>query len=163
MKLRHKIGRLTFRRYVSKDFESRIRWALNLKPGDLVNDCTGFNRYLIETEVEKLHRRDHWFVYDVLFEVSDEKGNEEIAGNCSLKHCGVGPPLDRDILEQEVLKFLEFWLADPKGAKQWFGGLDNPERKEELELLLKKRDLLKAGKHITDKFGVRLPEFRKGI
>lgn len=163
MKMYGHIGRLTALKHVSKKDYPRIRWALKLKPGELVNDCTGFNRFVIEANPElNFFKHDGWYIYDVDFEVSDDKDAKE-GGSCSLIHCGVQSALSREACEKHHLDFLNYWMVDSKAGAAYWGGFDNPEFKDQIDCCRKKWELLKNGGHISDEQGVRLPEFRQGL
>lgn len=154
------VGRLTVWRGLRKRFIRNIKWALKVNPGDLINDCTGLNRYVISSEPQKqTFRHGGWIIYNVDFEVSDDKDAKQ-GGYCSLLNCGVGPALDRDVCEKEILIFMNHWMTDPKAGAHWFGGFDNPKYKDLIEICFRKWEALKKGEHICDERGILLPEFR---
>lgn len=149
MKLYKHYSRLAFVRLVSKRLQKRILWALSLKPGDLVNGCSGFNHRVAEVKPEIWQTGKGWYISNVDFVMQD-------GACCSLLHCGVSTPLSRDEIENEHLKFLNYYLTNPKGAAQWYGGLDNPKYKDEIDKLIRTWEILKNGEHICDEYGVKL-------
>lgn len=123
----------------------------DLKEGDLVNDCTGFNGSIIEIEPYYHPVGRAMVMVDVDLTTSNT--------GCSLIHCGVCHPLSREEIEKQTLSFLENWTFGEPG-KKWYGDLDAPENREQITQARKKLDILKSGGHITDEQGVLLPEFK---
>ena len=147
MKLYKRVTRLAYLKIVPKKHQERIKWALSLKLGDLINDCSGFNRHVKTITPDRWKTGQGWFIQDIDFLTLE-------GGCCSLLHCGVTGPKTREYIEKNYLEFLNCWLVSEKGAKQWYGGLDNSKYKEEIDKLMRTWEDLKAGKHICDEFGV---------
>lgn len=146
MKLYKHVSRFHFRKHVCGYREKRIRWALSLKPGDLVNDCTGFNRVVASTRPEIVNYHNGWFICDVDITLAP------YGAVCPMFSCGVVPPRHRNILEEEWLSDVEYWV---------FGeGADSISNDEQKNQLRKRVDILKSGGHILDERGVLLPEFK---
>lgn len=157
MKTYKNVSRFYVLRRVGKYRMKRIKWAMSLKPGDLINDCSGFNVIIREIDPDVRTFHNGWFIQNVDFTV------EPYGGGCSLMHCGVEPPKPRELLEKEYLVDMEDYLnsSGPGSASYWYGGLDNPKYKKEIENLRNRLDTLKNGGHILDERGILLPEFRK--
>jgi hypothetical protein len=117
----------------------------------LINDCTGFNGVVLNIEP------DYYPVNrgNVMFDVSLTTENT----GCSLTHCGIEPPLPRDEIEKNHIHFMENWFFGD-GGKMWYGGLDNPKHKAEIEFTKHKYHVLKNGGHIADSDGKLLSEFK---
>lgn len=152
MKLYRKFSRFEVRRHVPRWLEKKLRWALTLKPGDLINDCSGFNHPLVEIEpLIRVNGRGGWYIFDVDF-------TTEGGGGCSLRHCGVEPAKTREACEKRHLEFLNHWLAPGGPGEQFHGGWENPKheeyQKEAIKSLFFRWEVLKAGQHISDERGV---------
>lgn len=152
MKLYHRFSRFKFRRICPKRRDERIRWALRLQSGDLVNDCTGFNRVVREVEPECLRSTRGWAIYDALFTL------EPHGGSCSLIHCGVEPALSREHLETEWVARYDA-EAHRRWALQWYGDETSADYKTEADLIQRRLDAVKGGGHFLDERGIRLPGF----
>ncbi len=162
MKIYHHVGRLTVRRHLRRKQFHWIEWALKLKPGALINDCTGFNTYVLNIDPDKFYfKNGGWYIHNVTFETSTLGPSREQDGSCVLFGCGPGPALSREICEKSYLEFLNEWLTvkGPGGADHYYGGLDNPEYKKVIERAFQKWDILKKGGHISDEDGVILSEY----
>lgn len=160
-KLYYKVSKKYFKTYVDNKLEKRIRWALNLRPGEIVNDCTGFNRYVIDS-IAVCHKHDRgWIIYDVDIEVSDDFPAKNFVGSCSLKHCGVESPLSRKDIEKRHLDWLELWLTSKDGARRYYKGCK--DRKQKIERLTQKINLLKSGKHVCNAKGIQYKRWRDGL
>lgn len=146
MKLYKHYHRLKWRKFLPKRQERFLRWALTLKPGDIINDCSGFNRVIREVYPAHLfNRRDGWAIYDVDFTT------EPHGGGCSLFHCGVQPQQSRDELEKYYLSWIEKQKEDLL-KKGWIN-------KEGMVLIDKRIQIIKSGGHILDENGILLPEY----
>lgn len=157
MKIYKHISRFKVRRHVHKYAEKRIRWAMNLQPGDLINDCTGFN-VVIRNVTGLIHRVNRgWFIYDVDFDI------EPFGGSCSLMHCGVEAPLPRDAIEKYHLEWTaEYMKGDGPGTMSyWFGGRDTEDFKKSEKRYLSMLEAVQGGGHFLDDRGVLLPEFHR--
>ena len=103
LKLYKRVNRLMFLRRVPKPAQKRIRWALGLKPGDLINDCSGFNVIIREIDAVIVGTKRGGYIYDVDFTT------EPFGGGCSLMNCGVEPPLAPEKIEQRLRAFYAEW------------------------------------------------------
>jgi hypothetical protein len=103
MKLYKRTSRLRFLRHVPRAIHDRLRWALKLKPGDLINDCSMFNVVIREVQPCIVYTKRGWYIYDVDFTT------EPFGGGCSLMHCGVEPPLSPEKIEQRLRSFYDNW------------------------------------------------------
>ena len=141
MKFYKGISRYKFNQTIDRSFKKHILWALSLQPGDLINDCTTYNR-----EVVSVHP-DFWFfkknnngycIYDVIIDMTG-------GGSCSLRHCGVEKGLSREVIEtrrvQDIARYLEqlTYLSVKDRA-----------------LLEKELDYLRKGGHTCDERGIYL-------
>jgi len=139
-------ARLAYLKTHSSYYRDGFLWALSLKPGDLINNCTGANVIIKEIHPEYTSFRKHgyydtshgWYMYDILF-VS------HLGGHCSLMNCGVEPPKSREEIEADTL----LYLKDIQ-TLQWYGGT-LPESTQE------RITILEAGGHICDERGVSYP------
>lgn len=149
MKLYHRFPRLRYLRYANKRRQEKIRWALTLKPGDLINDCSGFNVVIHEVEPDywRSPRRRGWAITNVYFTLDPH-------GSCSLLHCGVEPARPRDELEAEFLaNYGHPTYVDQ--LRQWYG--DHwPDFNEHTAKLSRQLETLRAGGHILDERGILL-------
>jgi hypothetical protein len=158
MKLYHHFSRFQFLRSRPKEHFPRIRWALTLKPGDLINDCSGFNRIVREIYPEKqFNKHGGWAIYDVNF-ITEPHG-----GGCSLVSCGVTKPISREELER--VWFInhdptrEFWPHRLKQMATWYGSLEHEDAKVEIAKIRTKLSVLSSGGHFLDPRGILLPEY----
>lgn len=99
MKLYHRVSRHYYLKCCNKRFQRGLRWALSLKPGNLINDCSGFNVVIKTIEPVIYSHNKGWYVYDVRFTT------EPIGGSCSLRHCGVDVPLSAEQITKETIEF----------------------------------------------------------
>ncbi len=151
-KLYHHVNRFVVRRHVSTKAAQAIKWALTLNPGDLINDCTGYNVVVRDVEPEIVQTGRGWYIYDVLF------STEPFGGNCSLRNCGVVPPMSREQIEKEHLSYMEWYINSGKLAK-WHKN-DEAGYQKSYQTMMAKIELLKSGGHICDERGIILEEFR---
>jgi hypothetical protein len=136
---------------VNRRRETNLKWALSLKPGDIINDCTAFNVRIISIDPD-IRRTGHgWYIMNVDFQVSP------FGGFCSLNHCGIEPELPRDKIEHDWLEYTEQDISSGRLAR-WFGN-DQKKLEEEMIFLSKRIDALKSGKHITNDHGMILKEY----
>jgi len=148
MRLYSRGARLAFLKRKSKKDIEALNWALGLKPGDLINDCSGANVVIREINMETnsfgrgYYDTSHgWYAYDVEF--VDHKG-----GSCSLMHCGLEDPKSREEVEAGLLEWYQSeWMTDPTDTK------------ESLTKNQKRIAHLKSGGHVCDERGVILPEW----
>lgn len=136
MKLYKRFNRLAYLRMVPKPFQKRILWALSLKPGDLVNDCSMFNVAVRKVEPDIWLSKRGWFIHDVEFCV------EPFGGFCSLLQCGVEPALSAEQVEQKLRHFYSEYEAH--------GGWETKTEKDPVWMRLSK------GLPICDDRGVKL-------
>jgi hypothetical protein len=120
MKLYRRVNRLAYLREVSRRHQRLIRWALGLKPGDLINDCSMFNVVVNKVTPKICYTRRGWFIYGVDFWTE--------IGGCSLLSCGVEPPLTPEELERRLRDFYEQWDDGPYAK----GGWDFKSEKDEV-------------------------------
>jgi hypothetical protein len=150
-KLYHKVSRFLVRRQISRHDEKRLKWAMTLKPGDIVNHCTGFNVKIIDAVAVIKSTSRGWYVTGFEFKVSP------FGGFCSLMHCGVGPAIPRDKVESDWLKHTEFRI-NSGAMRKWFGK-DQESFDKEMSLLQKRIDALKSSNHITNELGMIIKEY----
>lgn len=157
MKLYKNISRFKVRRNVSRSTEKRIKWALSLKPGDLINDCSAFNVVIREINPDIHYINNGWYIYGVMFKT------EPFGGSCSLNHCGVELPKPRDVLEKDYMDYMsESMMGDGPGTMAyWCGGRDSKDFKITEKNYLAKLEVIKSGGHFLDERGVLMDEFRK--
>lgn len=118
MKLYKHINRLAYLKLVPKRIQKRIRWALSLKPGDLINDCSMFNVIIRTVEPDIwLSPNNGWFIYDVSFTT------EPFGGSCSLRHCGIEKPITPEQIEKRLRHFYNNW-GEPHGGWEIKTGKD---------------------------------------
>jgi len=109
MKLYKHFNRLAYLRRVPRRLHSHLRWALTLKPGDIINDCSGFNVVIREIEPQIFFTKSGWYIYDVRFTT------EPHGGSCSLFNCGVEPAFSVKEIEQQFRKFYNEWECGQGG------------------------------------------------
>lgn len=104
MKLYKHVHRHRVLKAIPKRVQAHIRWAMSLSPGDLINNCSGFNVEIktITPIIWNLTRG--WIFYDVEFETSP-------GGFCSLRSCGVSPPRSVAEIEQYMHRFYDSWTT----------------------------------------------------
>lgn len=113
-------------------------WKAEFAEGQLVSDCDGFNHVVTETiHVESVFRG--------VSLVRNIEHTKQRLGEVSW-FCHIGPPRSRLEIETE----LKQWYTDP----EW-----NPDNSELSPTIVKRRDALLCGKHITDEQGILLPEY----
>jgi hypothetical protein len=100
MKLYKHVSRFGFLKWVPRKLHPGLRWALGLKPGDMINDCSGFNVVIARADPEVYHTNKGWYIYDVIF-------TNEHGGCCSLRNCGVSPPLSVADIEKYKRQFYD--------------------------------------------------------
>ena len=153
MKLYHHVSRFVVRQHVSTKAAQAIKWAMTLNPGDLINDCSGFNVVVRDVEPEIVQARRGWYIYDVLFTT------EPFGGNCSLRNCGVIPPMSREQIEKKHLSYMEWYINS--GKLKFWHGKDEEAFQKSYQLMKNKIDLLKSDGHICDERGIVLEEYRR--
>jgi hypothetical protein len=149
-KLYSHVSRLLVRRQIPRYTESRLKWALTLKPGDLINDCSSFNVRIKYSDPDYIKTGNGWYIYDFTFTL-------ESGGSCSLIHCGVEAAPSRDKVESDWIKWAEGYINSGY-LEQWCGKSKALFNKQ-LAALNKRIDILKSGGHITDEDGCLLEEF----
>lgn len=147
MKLYKNISRFRWRRMFSKGGpeEERLLWGASLKPGDIIQACTGFNVRIAKITPERskativwsapslgrpFNGRAHgWFISDFL--VEDESGGGHYIMSCCWKR-------------ETVAQIEEFWRGIPPRPDD--------------EKLCRIQALLAEGKRICDDDGIIFPE-----
>lgn len=152
-KLYHHVSRFLVRRRISRAREAVLKWALTLKPGDIINDCTSFNAKIIEIQPQIWQTGRGWYYYNFDFKVSP------FGGYCSLFDCGVIPALSRDKIESNYVNWAEFQINNGV-LKSWYGN-DIASFEKELDILQKRIEIIKSGGHITNEHGMILKEFSR--
>ena len=150
MKLYKRYSRLKYRRIISRKLEVRLRWALKLVPGDIINDCSGFNKVLKEIFPIYRESKRGWAITGVDFTT------EPYNGGCSLFHCGVEPEVPRDVLENHY----ESNSFSDDSIRKWYGE-DTTTADKWIALKNKRINVVKSGGHFLDEHGVLLPEFER--
>jgi len=138
---------------VNRRREANLKWALTLKPGDIINDCSAFNVRIIGIETEIRRTGRGWYIMNIDFRTSP------FGGYCSLNHCGVEPEVPRDKVEIDWLNWAEQHINSGQLA-HWFGN-NQKDIDEEMSFLNKRIDALKLGRHITNDHGMILKEFSR--
>lgn len=147
MKLYHRYSRFKYRRMRSHQESERIRWGAGVNPGDLINDCSGFNRVASEAELDCRMSKRGWAIIDVIFTT------EPFGGSCSLIHCGVTSAIPRETIEQDYRthygspEYLE-------SVRRWYQG--HPDQSAALQTIERRLALLDSGGHFLDERGVLL-------
>jgi len=136
---------------VNRRREKLLKWALTLKPGDIINDCTGFNVKIREIELDIRQHGRGWYLMNVDFQVTPYHGF------CSLMHCGVEPEVPREKVESDWLSWAEKYL-DSEQMHHWHGK-NKKSFDEEFQKIRRRIDVLKNGGHITNERGMILKEF----
>jgi hypothetical protein len=115
MKLYHRVSRFEFLRSITKKDRDNILWALSLKPGDLINDCTGFNVVIRKIEPDIMYvnnGRGGWYICDIDFTT------EPLGGSCSLMHCGIQSPRTPKEITNYIKRWYDEW-GEPHGGWHW--------------------------------------------
>ena len=154
MKLYHRFSRFKYRRInPSKKQDERLKWALSLKPGDLINDCSGFNRIVKKIEPDYIRSKKGWAVVNVDFTT------EPHDGGCSLIHCGVTKAVPREELESDYIsshtQWRDKWVDQ---LKMWYGK-DKEAWEKRISLIDRRIVIVQSGGHFLDERGILLPEF----
>lgn len=121
----------------------KSRWLRDLKVGDLINECSGFNSEIVSMYPAYHQVRGGWILYNIEFQTKTT--------GCSLLGCGVEPPLSREIIEEQYVRFTREWIMNEQG-KTWFGATW-PEEAQKAQAML---DFIAAGGHIADEYGQRV-------
>lgn len=108
MKLYKRYSKIAYNRRLSKRQQENLKWALSLKPGDIINDCSGFNSIIKEVIPDVRQTKRGWFIYNVDFIV------EPFGGSCSLVHCGIEPALTPEQIENRIREFYDW--CEPHGG-----------------------------------------------
>lgn len=156
MKLYKRVSRFLVRRHVHKWAEKRIKWAMSLQPGDIINDCTSLNVVVRDVHGLMYPVNNGWYIYDVDIDL------EPFGGSCSLMHCGVELPKTREVLEKDYMQYMKDYMSGegPGSAAYWFGGRDTEDFKKAEKGWFSKLEAIQNGGHFLDERGVLLPEFR---
>ena len=152
MKLYKRYSRLAYRRIVNPRREKLLRWGLSIKPGDIINDCSGFNKIIRSVDPYYKFSSRGWAIIDV------DYTTEPHGGGCSLTHCGVEPAIPRDVLESEYVKEHDervVWM------RQWFKGSEEKGDKA-VAIAHKRVEVVRSGGHFLDEQGILPPEFEYG-
>lgn len=112
-KLYKRVNRFEFFNLVNKNLRKRILWALSVKPGDLINDCSGFNVIVRSVEPDIWETPRGWLIHDVDLFV------EPYGGTCSLRHCGVVPAKTVREIEKWFNNFYSKWNDGPYSDGGW--------------------------------------------
>lgn len=155
-KLYKNISKFHVRRHVKKNLQNRLKWALTLKKGDMINDCSGYNVEIIDIEEVIVNTSKGFYIFDIEFHTKNLIGT----GTCSLRHCGVEKPKNREEVEKYILDFNQYFISSGQ-LKRW--SIDEKSYQKELNRCRVLENLVKNGKHFTDKLGRLLPEFQKSI
>lgn len=142
--------------HMSRIMRERGASLAHLKPGDLINTCSGFNEEIIKIKPSWINVSSGFVLFDLDFQLADED-------SCSLAWCDVRPALARDVLEQRYLDIQSKWVQNGKAAA-WYAdlaesGLDPASIKTLHQML----QILKEGGHITDDLGRLLSEFKTNV
>lgn len=137
--VKRRVAKKYLKRYASDwMLDPRAKVFANLKPGDIVNTCSGFNNKIKQII-------PYYFAVgkgQVLFSIDlvMEKGSV-----CDAQMCGVEPARSREDIEAEMLQFYKQILKE----ERFF----SPKDKEITE---KNLAILESGGHIADENGMRL-------
>lgn len=152
-KLYKNISRFAARRNIPTPDWKKLKWAAKLKPGDIVNNCSGFNVKIINIEPHYIFYRNGWYVYDFVFQTTP------YMGFCSLIACGVDLAKPRDLIESRHLKLIKGYI-DSGRMDTWYGSAkDSEEYKNELKYLSNQIEALQNKIHITNEYGMLLEEY----
>jgi hypothetical protein len=152
-KLYHRASRFLVRRMVPRYREKLLKWGLTLKPGDIINDCTGFNARIIAIHPDIRYTNRGWYIMNFDLDVTP------YGGSCSLSHCGIVPAVPRDKVESDWLEWAECYINEGYLAKWW--GNDKKAFEKDRADIQRRIDILKSGGHITNEFGMILKDFSK--
>lgn len=137
---------------------SNIPGYRSLKVGDIINDCSGFNKRIAEIRPEYYPVQGGKVLCDITFVTHD-------SGHCSLTSCGVEVNVSRETIEKQVLSIYdECVVADVNnGNSFWYGPKDNwTERdKTDMEVYKHRAETIRSGGHICDEAGFLLKEFKR--
>jgi len=154
MKLYKRYSRFKYRKRIPHSLDKIIRWGASLQPGDLINDCSGFNSIVKEVNVECNHSSRGWAIVGVNYDT-------EPNGGCSLLHCGVEPAIARDVLEVDYVRRHEDGsdvTSNTDWIRHWYG--DDKEKADKAIAVVSRRiEAVKSGEHFLDDRGVMLSEF----
>ena len=151
-KLYSHVSRFMVRKHINRKKERKLKWALTLNPGDLINDCSGFNVRVRDIYPCYIQTSKGWYIYDVQIEL-EPNGNY-----CSLINCGVIPSLSRNQVEFNWLEWAQNYI-NSGSLKRWYAE-DIFMFNKQLNIMINNIDRIKNGKHITDESGCLLDRFR---
>ncbi len=84
-------------------FKNRSKF---INPNMLVNDCTGYNGAVLETDPVYRRLGKGWILVDVDMTTANT--------SCSLTHCGIKPELTQSEIEARKKSFIKNWtLGEP--------------------------------------------------
>lgn len=130
-------------KHCNAQYLRHLLYMLSLKPGTLVNDCDAFN-HRVKKPLGYFYHWDRGFHKFVLDQLEFEDGR----WSCGCPG-GPGPALTREQIEACIKDgFSDEAIAQSK-AGGWWGNAS--QRMYDA--------LIKEGRHICDKDGVKLPEF----
>ena len=114
-----KIRRRVAKKHLPKCFRDKF-WVAslaNLKEGDMINDCSGYNVKIFKIEpIYKRVGKNGQVLVDIDITVN------EWGGSCSLRSCGIIPALSREMIVQRMKKFIDRQKEsgdDWNFAKRW--------------------------------------------
>lgn len=125
--------------------------AVDLKPGDLISTCKGYNEVIEEIRPEIYQINKGWVVSDFSVQTAGPNG-----GNCSVLHCCTFPLETKE----EVAKY---WLSHQgpeydKWVTNWYGGdIDRYFESPGYKMV----QLLNAGKEVFLPDGQLNPDWNK--
>jgi hypothetical protein len=124
----------------------------NIKIGDFVSDCSGFNGKILDMAPNYWRFTKH---YQRLIDVDIYTTNS----SCSVCNCAIGLPKTQLEIETYVLGFIKKWIFGESG-KRWYGETTE-EYKACIERATKTVAIIESGGHITDNNGCPLPGFER--
>lgn len=131
-------------KYCDARYLKELLYMLSLKPGTLVNDCDAFN-HRVRKPLGYFYHWDKGFHKFVLDQLEFEDGR----WSCGCPG-GPGPALTREQIEKYLL-LTDDEVEDSKKSGWWSG------KSQAMQ------DTLKAGQHVCDENGIKLPEFNTEV
>lgn len=146
-RVKRRVAKKRLKRWRNSWMLSRaVQQGCQLSIGDMVNDCTGRNGKILETDAYYRRVSFGWVLFDIDFQTSNT--------GCSLRNCGVEPALTREQIEARMADYIREWVLSEPG-RIWFGDEWQTKTEGSREILA----VLESGGHVCDETGELLPEW----
>jgi len=125
---------------------------LNLKIGDIVNDCTGFNGRILKITPSYECVGKGRILSGIDFQTENTR--------CCLISCGVEVGVSQSLIEEKYIKYLEKDFFTEENISFYEGKDAGEYSKKHFAMEKLRLEVLKSGNHITNELGILLPEYK---